>query len=157
MTIGDEAIVFASPGKDCKYIVEERNINREVVAPFFKLGGNMAYNKTHYPIYPYLADKMYAAPKGVQTFFWLLLSKRNQKTNIAIIKASTESEAKKITRDYKAAHAMELVVRVSRQHYMINPAVVQPDYGHYDAVYCEWCKHMDITYGSATECTQHKV
>ena len=111
---------------------------KESIPPFWKLGGNMGYNRSNFPAYENLTGVMKEISKGANWFFWLLLERRNYSTNIAIITPKTPTEAKKITRAYQELYKLHIVARIRRQHYILNPAVIQPPNDLYESVFLNW-------------------
>jgi hypothetical protein len=70
--------------------------------------------------------------------FWRLFRLRDRKTNICILIAKDNIEAKRIARGYKELLAANIVMRIKRQHYLFNPKVWFPDKGNFRAVLDHW-------------------
>lgn len=113
---------------------------KQTSPPFWKLGGNMGYNRSRFPVYDGdLIDTMKNITKGANWMFWSLLETRSDKTNIAILTPQDPTETQKVTRAYKELSNKDIIKRVRRSHYIINPAVIQPRIEHYEEVYLKWC------------------
>lgn len=69
-----------------------------------------------------------------------LLSTKDSTTNIALLDSSTLSQVdkNKISKGYKELAAKDLVVRVKRGVYLINPRLSPPYADYYDTVYLRW-------------------
>ena len=115
--------------------------SKERTPPFWKLGGNMSYNRSRFPAYENLTGVMKEISKGANWFFWLLLEERKQDNNIAFITPKDPTEAKKITRAYKELYELQIVARIRRQYYIINPAVIQPSAELYEEIFLKWNKY----------------
>jgi len=65
-------------------------------------------------------------PAPATWFFWNLVHKRNPDTNVSQFKAKDINESKRITKAYNELQNKDLIKRVKRQHYLINPKVIIP-------------------------------
>lgn len=64
---------------------------------------------------------------GAHALYWSLVKARNPQTNIVKYVAATPSDRVKLTRSYKELKAMDMLKRIKRGHYMINPKDVVPE------------------------------
>lgn len=72
--------------------------------------------------------------------FWELASRRNYKTNIAVLIAAdlTTAELARVKSGYKALKEARLLVRTKQNHYLLNPHVFFPSDEHYSSVKDQW-------------------
>lgn len=71
-------------------------------------------------------DVMQGASKGASNLFFKLIKERNVETNIVNMVPKDSAEAAAVTRAYKELHALQIVVRVKRGVYLINPYAAFP-------------------------------
>jgi hypothetical protein len=115
------------------HVGAERNWN---IPPYFCMASNtMKHKKVER--YDGLAMVLADLPTPATWLFWNLVHKRNPDTNVAIFKSKDQNESKRITKAYKVLSQKNLVKRIKRQHYLINPTVVIPIYT-YDTVLDHW-------------------
>lgn len=76
-------------------------------------------------------------PRSAHSFFWKLARNMDPKNNIAQYIAKDINESKWITKAYKVLSQKNLVKRIKRQHYMINPTAIIPALT-YDTVLEHW-------------------
>lgn len=76
--------------------------------------------------------------------FWTLAENVNVLNNITVFRAKNNVEAKKVTVGYKELFDLNLVRRIKRQHYLINPNAVIPHFDYYEEVVKGWRK-LELT------------
>jgi hypothetical protein len=133
-----EELVFTAIAGDGFRVVKEF-ARREHVPAYDRIGGNMEYRS---PIKGYegLYKTFGQLSKMANWLLWELVEKRNSTTNIAVFKASSQLESKNITIAYKELFSAELVCRVQRQRYLLNPMAFIPKPNHYKDVLEYWEK-----------------
>ncbi len=125
------------PNADDDLILSRRTKPTEIVPAYTCIGGNMVY-KTKETSYPDLFEVLKNLSPSGTWFFWTLTEKRDLKTNIAVYDAVSPTEAQKITRAYKELFSLDIVKRIKKQHYLINPKVMLPEKGEYVNVKNHW-------------------
>lgn len=111
---------------------------RERTPPFWKIGGNMSYNRSKFPSFGNLTEVMKEISKGAHWLLWSLLERRDDKTNICVLTPKNSAETARVARAYKELHKAKLVKRIRRSHYIINPAAFQPRTENYEEVFLKW-------------------
>lgn len=120
---------------------QELNIRKSSVVktpPYFKIGGNMGYNRSRFPAHENTIEVFKELSKGANWFFWTLVETRNLKTNTAYYVSKNPAEKKKISRAYKELLAGKVLIRIKRGEYLFNPAVLQPTVDNYEEVFLLW-------------------
>ena len=84
------------------------------------------------------ADQFLKMSKSAHWLLWNLFKDRLKSTNIAVFRAKDNLEAKKITLAYNELHDLNIIKRVKRQHYIINPNVFLPTFSEYAGVCTVW-------------------
>jgi len=84
------------------------------------------------------ANVMRNLSKSATWLWWGLVEKRNNLTNECIFKSKNGIEAKKVSKGYKELRKANLIIRVRRQHYLINPYVYLVDSSTYMEVKNRW-------------------
>lgn len=79
--------------------------------------------------------------------FWNLEHRRDFRTNICKLETSslTQAEKQKLNRGYKELQEKKLVIRLYKQHYLINPKVILPDLKAYQSIQDDWNRANNIT------------
>ena len=119
--------------------VETKPVKKNNLPPFDGFGGNMRF-KTKVSPYPNLITTMKELSKNAAWMWWSLLEKRNHLTNECRFKAKDPAEARKITMAYKELKKHQLVIRLKRQHYIMNPRAYLPDFSKFEEVDFKWCE-----------------
>lgn len=70
--------------------------------------------------------------------FWLLQESINRKTNEAVFKVSTTKDKQLLSRGYKELYNLNIVMRIRKQQYLVNPKVILPTIGYYCSVRDKW-------------------
>ena len=125
------------PNMDEDLILTRKYKQAEIVPAYSCIGGNMNY-RTREESYPNLFGVLKELSKNSTWFLWSLIERRNTETNIAVFKAADPKESRKVTTAYKELTKLDIIKRVKRQHYLINPKVMLPIKGNYMAVRTHW-------------------
>ena len=74
--------------------------------------------------------------------FWTLEHNRDKQTNISVLSAKklTIKEKRKILKGYKELKAKLLIKRIKREHYLINPKALLPEFAAFETVWDTWVK-----------------
>ena len=107
-------------------IFEGRIKRKEPYFPTTPIIDNGRRNMTRFPEYKDFAGTMGNLSKVASWFFWLLVSKRDYKTNEVHYLPSDMKERNRIQRAYPELYKLDLVRRVKRGVYMLNPGAVIP-------------------------------
>jgi len=111
-------------------ISRQAGAKKEDVPAYTCIGGNMDY-KTREESYPELFDALANMSRIATWFFWTLAQHRNAKTNECHYYLKNINASKNVTRAYKELYELNLVKRIQKKHYMINPKVIFPQTGYY--------------------------
>lgn len=122
--------------------ISDRKKNK--LPSFHGIGGNDNM-KTKVKGYNNLYEVLQNLSKGATWLWWGLLRVRDVKNNKCRFKAKDNVEAKKITVAYKELHKHNLIIRVARQMYMINPTAMLPEFDQYADVAEVWDKLKEGT------------
>ena len=122
---------------DEELIINTVKKRKEVLPAYSCIGGNMDYT-TRIEGYPELFTVLRDLSKKGTWLFWTLIMNRNSNNNIAIFKAETVAEAATVARAYKELYALNLVIRLKRQHYLVNPYVMFPMMNHMSPTVLQW-------------------
>lgn len=76
--------------------------------------------------------------KNSTYFFWLFVEERNPNTNHVQFIPADNAEAKRLTKAYKELHKLEVLKRVKRGEYLINPKAYLPHTEQFENVWTEW-------------------
>lgn len=77
-------------------------------------------------------------------FFWTLVELRDLETNTVRpedLRSLSATESRRIPRAYKELSGLDLVQRVSKQTYLINPKAVIPKTLNYERIWEKWSDH----------------
>ena len=80
------------------------------------------------------------ASKNASWFFWTLIKLRSPSTNLAVFTPDAPAEAKKVTKAYQELNKANVLKRVRRGVYIINPKAYIPADQQFDVVLQEWNK-----------------
>ena len=132
-----EEIISASFVSGAKFKLVQEHPYREHVPAYDRIGGNMEYRS---PVKGYegLYQTLSRLSKIASWLLWNLVENRNSITNIAVMKAKTPLESKNISLAYKELEKFNLVRRIQRQQYLINPMAFIPKPGYYEEVLTQW-------------------
>lgn len=72
--------------------------------------------------------------------WWSLVLIRNERTNMSILKSKdlTKYEQNKVSKAYGELYQEQLVKRVKREHYLLNPKAMVPNFDQYVTVQERW-------------------
>lgn len=84
--------------------------------------------------------------KNATWLWWELVDIRNIDTNVAILRGKTQSQyiKSKISKAYKELARYSLVHRFKREHYLINPSAMLPNFKNYVSVAERWRSYSAI-------------
>ena len=85
-----------------------------------------------------LEDVIGGLSKTANWLYWQLIKIRDQKSNICIFKVTNNVDKKKVGIGYKELFKCNLIIRLARQKYMLNPTAVIPLKEYYEATYTKW-------------------
>lgn len=119
--------------------VETRLSTKEKTVPFISVGESGRYNMSRFPVYEDFSGTMGDISKGASWMFWLLVKGRNYKTNESEYIPSKPRDRAKVQRAYKELVSRDLVARVRRGCYLLNPGAIVPPIEYHEAVYRVWC------------------
>ena len=122
-------------GEEITY--KRRNVKKINLPPYDGFGGNTRM-KTKVEGYDNLFGVLRNLSKSATWLWWGLLEQRNYLTNECIFVSKNGVEAKKVSKAYKELRNVDLVVRISRQHYLINPIAYLPDFNNFEQVHNHW-------------------
>ena len=122
---------------DEELIINTVKKRKEVLPAYSCIGDNMDYT-TRIIGYPKLFSVLRDLSNKGTWLFWTLIMKRNPNTNIAIYKAASVAEVATVARAYKELYALNLVTRIKRQHYIVNPHVMFPMIDHMAPAILQW-------------------
>ena len=117
-----DLLLLGALGKNQRAYVEIIDEVKHKSKPFWRMGKYMGAGKNKKT----LSKEMQNISKGASWFFWKLNNIRNEDTNIAVLIPKDETEKKKVLRAYKELHALNIVIRIKRAHYLVNPEVMGP-------------------------------
>ena len=81
------------------------------------------------------------ASKGATWLFWEFIERRNPKTNKVRYLPTTTGERRKLTKAFKELHNKEVLKRIHRGEYLINPkSYIPAPTENYEDVWKEWKK-----------------
>ena len=77
---------------------------------------------------------------GATWMFWSLMESISPDTNICMLVSGdlSPSERLKLNRSYKELYEKEVIVRLKKNTYMINPKVILPKFGRYEIISKKW-------------------
>jgi len=116
------------------YIKRKSLVN---LPPYDCIGGNMSYD-TRVPGFQNLYKVLKSLSKQALWVWFDLVEHRNRCTNIAVYKTSNSTEERRLIPAYKALVKADLVLRVKRQHYLLNPLSVFPEREYFQQVSDLW-------------------
>lgn len=117
--------------------ITKRSRKGYAVPAFDCFGGN-TYMKTRVPAFKDLYIVFRNLSKTAHWMWWDLIQNRNPATNEVVFEATDNLEAKKVAKAYKELRDSDLVRRIRRQHYLINPKAVLPVFENFRMVTDKW-------------------
>lgn len=129
---------------ETKFTVHHDKDEEVVVNKKAKYSSNIPYFKrlgmdTSADILDLLAEKYYSNP-SVNWFLWKLIKLINTRTNVSVLLNSklTSSEVRRVVAAYKVLEQDNIVIRIKREHYLINPKIFLPHNNSFDEVLEHW-------------------
>ncbi len=122
---------------DESLLVTRQLKKRYPVPAYHCLGGNVDYT-TQIKGYDGLYDVLQYLSPPATWFWWALVKGRNSHTNVSIYRASSNLEAKKITKGFTELKEKKLVKRIKQKHYILNPLAIIPDFKEFNSVSSYW-------------------
>ncbi len=135
--MGNKITIETELDKSEKIFISSVPKNRTIVPAFICIGANDHYS-TPTPNYPGLFDVLIDLSKSGTWLLWTLIRKRNLKTNKTWFKPANKKEETRVTRAYKEISEHQLVCRIRRELYLINPKIAIPQFDDYYAVMDQW-------------------
>ena len=105
--------------------------------PYDCIGGNMDY-PTRTPGFQNLYSIIQDMSKQTAWVWWELVKNRNRYTNEVSYTAKTRVEINRLSVAYKELSRLDLVHRIRKQHYLINPLALLPEHKQFQVVYEKW-------------------
>jgi len=108
------------------------------IPPYFNMGrpGTSRHNIDGFDVY-----NIFSTLTGNSSrFFWVLAGIRDYETNLCRTSKQhmTPTEKRRIPRAYAELSQKQLVVRVSRETYLINPKVILPAFASFEKIWDKW-------------------
>ena len=101
------------------------------------IGGNMEYS-TKVKGFDDLYAIIQAMSKQTAWLWWQLVKTRNRYNNESTYKAESQVDKRRLTVAYKELSKLDLVVRMYKKHYLINPLAMFPERDRFDEVRIKW-------------------
>jgi len=117
--------------------VTKQKRKRNNVPAYDCFGGNMDYS-TKIKGYPDLYKTIQQMSKQTAWLWWELVKRRNRQTNESKYTAVSATDKRRLTIAYKELHKLNLVKRIQRQHYMINPKAYLPNFDKMEILLEKW-------------------
>ena len=120
--------------KDEEVVVNRKAKYNPKIPRFKRLGMDISLD-----ILELLAEKYYSNP-SVNWFLWKLIKLIDTRTNTVTLLNSnlTSSEVRRVVAAYKVLEQDNIVIRIKREHYIINPMVFLPQNETFDQVLEHW-------------------
>jgi hypothetical protein len=132
-----ETNITAHLAHDEELVVTKR-ATRKVHVPAYDCFGGNTNMKTQEPSFPNLYLVFGNLSKPASWMWWSLVKSRNAATNEVVFKAADKLWEMKITKAYKELCEVDLVRRIRRQHYLINPKAVIPIFDNFRGITDKW-------------------
>jgi hypothetical protein len=110
---------------------------KENLPPYDCIGGNMAY-PTKVVGFQDLYSIIQGMSKQTAWLWWELVKTRNRHSNECKYVAESRVDKRRLTIAYKELRKLDLVCRIRKQHYIINPLAYLPEQGQFQAVSSKW-------------------
>jgi hypothetical protein len=108
-----------------------------IVPAWDAFGGNTKL-KSQIPNYPELYKTIQNLSKPASWLWWELVQNRSSQTNVAVYKPANQVAINRLTVAYKELKKLDLVKRIKKQHYLINPIAYLPRFSKFDEVKGHW-------------------
>lgn len=107
------------------------------IPKFKRIGFPMTHTTTD--ILDLLGEKYYSNP-SVTWFLWKLVKNTNTTSNIAILRNNTltPAEIRRVVAAYSTLNQDNIIIRIKREHYIINPRIFLPKNETYNEVLEHW-------------------
>ena len=78
--------------------------------------------------------------KPANHFFWQAVEDKSSETNEVVIRGKSLSKSQKnqLSRVYAELHKANLIKRVKREHYMVNPKAALPNFNNFESCWTQW-------------------
>lgn len=119
------------------YILEKKRKPKSNLPAWDAFGGNMEY-KTEIENYPDLYDVIQNMSKQTAWLWWELVKLRNRKSNVAVYTPKDKVASNRLYKAFKELKDLDLVRRIKRSHYIINPSALLPVFSEYEEVFKQW-------------------
>lgn len=119
-------------------VISTRQKRKHIIPPFTPLG---KAGMTKHKIEGFATGtKLKNLSSAATWLFWTLDEKRHPNTNIAILESQSLSsyEKSKVVKAVKELTKANLVKRVKKETYLINPKAVLPQFEFFQDVWTEW-------------------
>ena len=94
------------------------------------------------PPHDLLATTAYNVIRSLSTpahkLWWELIKHRKDHSNVIIYKAITDTEKRRVSIAYKELNKLDFILRIKRQHYMINPFIFVSSRANIQALAAQW-------------------
>lgn len=122
---------------DLKYGQEIAIKNKSKINPFIAVGRLM--NEKGFDF----VDVMSKLTPVAHKVFWEMVKIRNENTNIVLVDSSkqTSSQNAIISKGYRLLQEKELLIKIGKGMYMINPYAILPTFDKCNEVNLEWDKY----------------
>jgi hypothetical protein len=121
---------------DEEVIISKRKRGSQVPA-YDCIGGNMEY-QTGIPGFKDLYLIIQGMSKQTAWIWWEFVKTRDRCTNEVVYVATTLVERNRLTLAYKELSRLDLVQRIRKQHYLINPLAIFPEHREFKLVSQKW-------------------
>ena len=125
------------PVGDALILERVRKEKKEIVPSYSCIGGNMKF-QTKVKNYPDLFGELSRLSKGAHWLLWSLIKLLNTTNNEAHLVLRGPKNKAKVARAYKELKEKDMVRRVSRGVYLINPKIMLPNTGCFDKTLAIW-------------------
>jgi len=126
---------------DEETFISTKKKRTHIIPPFQCIGseGMSKFNIQGLDLPPILINISGPAAK----YFWQMVMDRDRTTNIVVIRGKDLSkyEKNKLSRIYLELHKADLVRRVKREYYMINPKAVLTKFENFEGCWNRWQMH----------------
>lgn len=142
--------ILADVGDDEIVSIHKKPRSRYRVPAFDCIGGNMEYH-TQVKGYDNLYTVIQNMSKQTAWLWWELVKNRNRFTNEAIYVAVTPFDKRRLSASYKELRKLNLVCRMRKQRYLINPLAYLPEFNNFKRVTDNWSDLMKAFDGTQGE------
>jgi len=123
--------------EDDELIITKRRRAISRVPAYDCIGGNMTYT-TGIPGFKDLYLIFQAMSKQTAWVWWDMVKTRDRYTNEVVYRVNTGVDKRRLTTAYKELLKLNLVKRIRKQHYLINPLALLPEHREFETVSKKW-------------------